>query len=229
MPAEQLEQPLTPEQQEITTLKEENQALRKENENLKEEKERWEQLALRDFLTEVYNSRGLEKIAKVLLPRDKKENDHTESTSAENKSPRIVVAMFDLDNFKQFNTDHGHLKANEVLKVAAQTLEQATRGNDVVGRFGGEEFVVVFTDTTAEDIRQKFFDEETGHPRVGFTILIEGEAVRVSFSGGLTEVRPDETVKDFTTILERANQAMRAAKDGGKDRIAHFEEKEVAA
>ena len=145
--------------------------------------------------------------------------------ASEETSPRIVVGMFDLDDFKKFNTDYGHLKADEVLKRAAQVIEQATRENDAVGRFGGEEFVVLYTDATEEDIKKRFFDEHTGKPQLGFTTLIDGQSVRVSFSGGITEVKPGETAKDFQKILERANQAMRTAKKTGKDQIVHFEEK----
>ena len=75
--------------------------------------------------------------------------------------------MFDLDDFKKLNTEYGHLKANEVLKNAVDILRHFIRERDVVGRFGGEEFVVIFNDATAEDIKNRFLIKRATPPAVG--------------------------------------------------------------
>ena len=223
MPPENIEGPLTPEQQELADLRTENTELKTKNAELEKQAE----LALIDPDLEIYNKRGMMRMAELLLPRDEAMGPAEKGLAAAERPP-IAVAMFDLDDFKKFNTGYGHLKADEVLKDAAAVLKEAAkvlkasvRGGDVVARFGGEEFVAIFQDTTDEAINKAFLDEETGRLRIGFTSLINGKEVRVSFSGGVTQVKPGETLKDFKDILERANQAMREAKKQGKDQIVH--------
>jgi two-component system cell cycle response regulator len=216
-------------EQRIAQLEQENAELREkevqweeEKKQLIKEREDWKRDAITDNLTGVFNPRGLEKMAKVLLPREGVEGGEERGPSKDRG--RQVVAMFDLDNFKKLNTDYGHLKANEVLKEAAQVLKGFVRESDVVGRFGGEEFVVIFTNASGENIKARLLDEETGQWKMSFTTLVEGEVIQSSFSGGVTEVREDETVKDFQAIMERANQAMRQAKENGKNQVIHYEE-----
>lgn len=231
MSPENLEESLTPEQQqELMDLRTENAELKTENAELKRknaELEKQADLALVDPDLEIYNKRGMMRMAEVLLPRDEAKGSAEKDLAAAERPP-IAVAMFDLDDFKKFNTDYGHLKADETLKDAAAALKEvakvlkaSVRGGDVVARFGGEEFVAIFQNTTDEAINKAFLDEETGRLRIGFTSLINGREIRVSFSGGVTQVKPDETFKDFKDILGRANQAMREAKKRGKDQIIH--------
>lgn len=212
------EQPQAPEER-IAQLEEENAALREEVERLTKERDEREREAIMDELTKVLNRRGLNEMAKALLPRD-----DAAGRERSKDMGRQVVAMFDLDNFKQLNTQHGHLKADEVLKRAAQVLKGFVRESDVVGRFGGEEFVVIFTNTSGENIKARLFDEKKGGWKMSFTTLIDEEAIQASFSGGMTEVGENETGKDFQAILERANQAMRRSKEAGKNRVTDFEE-----
>jgi diguanylate cyclase len=223
MSPENIEGSLTPEQQELAELRTENAELKTKNAELEKQAE----LALIDPDLEIYNKRGMMRMAEVLLPRDEATGPAEKDLAAAERPP-IAVAMFDLDDFRKFNTDYGHLKADEVLKEAAAVLKEAAkvlkasvRGGDVVARFGGEEFVAIFQNTTAEAINEAFMDKKTGRLRIGLTSLINGKEVRVSFSGGVTQVKMGETFKDFKEILERADQAMREAKKRGKDQIIY--------
>lgn len=223
MSPENLEGSLTPEQQELADLRAENTELKRKNTELGKQAE----LALVDPDLEIYNKRGMMRMAEVLLPRDEAGGSAEKDLTAAERRP-IAVAMFDLDDFRRVNTDYGHIKADEVLKDAATVLKEAAkvlrasvRGGDVVARFGGEEFVAIFQNTTDEAINKAFLDEETGRLRIGFTSLINGKEIRVSFSGGVTQVKAGETFKDFKDILERADQAMREAKKRGKNQIIH--------
>ena len=127
--------------------------LRTENTELKTknaELEKQAELALIDPDLEIYNKRGMMRMAELLLPRDEAIGPAEKGLAAAERPP-IAVAMFDLDDFKKFNTGYGHLKADEVLKDAAAVLKEAAkvlkasvRGGDVVARFGGEEFVAIF-------------------------------------------------------------------------------------
>jgi len=225
MPQEKFEQPPTLDErlvqleQEVADLREEKQGWAEKERRWEEERQRLikerderEKDAITDNLTGVFNARGLDEMAKILLPRG--------GTGKRDQ----VIGMFDLDNFKQLNTNHGHLKANEVLKQAVQVLKGFVRESDVVGRFGGEEFVVIFTNATGENIKSRLFDQESGQWKMSITALVDGEEIHSSFSGGITEVKEDETVKDFQAILERADAAMRHAKESGKSQVADFEE-----
>jgi diguanylate cyclase len=223
MSPENIEGSLTPEQQELADLRTENAELKTKIAELEKQAE----LALIDPDLEIYNKRGMMRMAEVLLPRDEATGPAEKDLAAAERPP-IAVAMFDLDDFRKFNTDYGHLKADEVLKEAAamlkeaaQVLKASVRGGDVVARFGGEEFVAIFQNTTAEAINEAFMDKKTGRLRIGLTSLINGKEVRVSFSGGVTQVKMGETFKDFKEILERADQAMREAKKRGKDQIIY--------
>lgn len=211
------EQPQAPEER-IAQLEQENAALREENARLTKERDEREREALVDDLTKVLNRRGLNEMAKVLLPR-------REAATQDPSKPRErkVVGMFDLDNFKQLNTEHGHIKADEVLKRAAQVLRGFVRESDVVARFGGEEFVVIFTNASGENIKTRLFDENEGRWKMGFSTLVDGEEIRTSFSGGITEIGANETVNDLQTILERADRALRHSKDTGKNRVTDLD------
>ncbi len=224
---ENQERPLTPEQellvlrQEIQELREEKLQWLKEKEELIRERDLERKNSNTDPLTGIDNRRSLENMAKKLLPRDRAEGSAELELAKE--QGHYVVGFFDLDNFKTLNTEHGHIKADEVLKTAAEVLKGFVRESDVVARYGGEEFVVIFTNANGNDIKARLFDEATGRWKVSFTTEIDGTEIHSSFSGGMTDVREGETAKDFKAILERANQAMRDAKAGGKNQVRQFE------
>jgi diguanylate cyclase (GGDEF)-like protein len=115
--------------------------------------------AERDFLTGIYNRR----LVMRLLDQEIRKSRRT-------RAP-LSVLMLDVDNFKAFNDAYGHLAGDEVLRELARMVSQCARGSDVVGRFGGEEFLVVLPDTPvenaailAERLRQEV--ENFGHERL---------------------------------------------------------------
>jgi diguanylate cyclase (GGDEF)-like protein len=94
--------------------------------------------AERDFLTNIFNRR----LTMRLLEREIRKSQRT-------RAPLSLV-MIDIDNFRSFNDAHGHLAGDEVLRALARLFVTAGRATDVVGRFGGEEFLVVLPDTPVE-------------------------------------------------------------------------------
>ncbi|MGY1425271.1 diguanylate cyclase [Lysobacter sp. A289] len=99
--------------------------------------------SLRDPLTGLYNRRYLE------------DNTQRELQRCQRRGLPLSVIMLDVDNFKRFNDEHGHAAGDALLTAIAQTLQEHTRGEDIVCRYGGEEFTVVMPEASAEDARRR--------------------------------------------------------------------------
>ena len=119
--------------------------------------------------------------------------------------------LFDLDHFKQVNDHYGHAAGDEVLRRLAKLLHQRLREADIVGRWGGEEFLVILPQTdikgarqVAEDLRHALELEDM--PEVG----------RVTMSVGCSEYRPGEGTDPF---IKRLDDALYAAKDAGRNQV----------
>jgi diguanylate cyclase len=123
-----------------------------------------------------------------------------------------ALLMVDVDQFKRFNDQHGHVVGDVVLKHVAEVLLSHSRDTDIVARFGGEEFAVVLLGATASAVRKR---AEQARSAIGQTIVeVEGQQLRVTASAGLAETTDHDTVVSF---LARADAAMYAAKHGGRD------------
>jgi diguanylate cyclase (GGDEF)-like protein len=117
----------------------------------------------------------------------------------------------DIDYFKKINDHYGHDAGDEVLVAMASVLMNNSRSSDMVGRWGGEEFLILVPQTRievctsyAEKLRQAV--KSCVHPRAG----------SVSASFGVTEFREDDTAN---SLIKRADQALYRAKEGGRDRV----------
>ena len=175
--------------------------------------ETYKKLASKDPLTGLDNRRRLyERLAGVL-------------SEATRRETLVSVAMIDLDKFKAVNDAHGHDLGDKVLKGFAELLQTHCRLEDVVCRFGGEEFLVVMPATEsdgafilAERLREKWEQTVFETP--------EGDQIRVTASFGLAISMPTEGPADGDDLIKRADQALYAAKEGGRNRIVRFEDLE---
>ena len=123
-----------------------------------------------------------------------------------------ALLMVDVDHFKRFNDQHGHVVGDVVLKHVADVLLAHSRETDIVARFGGEEFAVVLLGATATAVRKR---AEQARAAIGQTLVaVEGKQLRVTASAGLAETTEHDTVVSF---LARADAALYAAKHGGRD------------
>ncbi len=95
-----------------------------------------ERLATEDDLTGLKNRRYIWEFSRQIIEHARKENG------------RVTLLVFDIDDLKHYNDLYGHLAGDEVLKQAAVLMQRCCRGHDVVGRIGGDEFAVVFWDST---------------------------------------------------------------------------------
>ncbi len=125
----------------------------------------------------------------------------------------LCMALADLDDFRRLNAVHGHLGGDAALRHFADVTKLTLRENDVVGRFGGEEFVILMPATTVPHALAAFARLRTVlHHR---PVVHENARISMTFSAGIALQRPGET---FESLLKRADMAMYSAKREGKDR-----------
>lgn len=130
------------------------------------------------------------------------------------------IAFIDMDSFKTINDTYGHLVGDEALKCFACTLKSTLRFTDYVFRFGGDEFVILFPETSEEEAYNAL---ERFRNSNSYNICIENNLKVVfpeSFSAGVTEVKDvNDSIED---ILERADKALYQAKAEGKGRTVIY-------
>lgn len=131
---------------------------------------------------------------------------------AENKKSEMSLLMMDLDHFKSVNDSYGHQTGDEVLGRIGEILRLTLGRQNIVSRYGGEEFVAMLPDTgltdamaIAEDIRCAIENEKFNHERTSFSTTI---------SIGVTEILPDDQIED---IIGRADAALYNAKSKGRN------------
>jgi diguanylate cyclase (GGDEF)-like protein len=127
----------------------------------------------------------------------------------------LAVAMIDIDDFKRINDTHGHLAGDDVLRGIGSLLNTLSRESDTIGRFGGEEFLIVMPecDQTQAVLALERFNKALREHR--FT-LTSGETLRVTCSIGTTQATGETSQ---TELLANADKALYQAKHEGKDRV----------
>ncbi len=154
-----------------------------------------------------------------------------EISRAEREEGTFGALMIDLDHFKRINDTYGHLAGDDVLKAVAAVVKQETRAHDLVGRFGGEEFVALLPSTSKEDA---VVTAERIRKRVSELVIPtktnEGEAVdikRQTASIGVASYPLDGT--SIEEVMSSADAAVYAAKHGGRNRVVGSAPLRVAA
>lgn len=126
----------------------------------------------------------------------------------------LGVALIDFDHFKHINDRYGHAAGDAALKLFANRGLQRLRGSDTLGRWGGEEFLVVLPDTSTDNAKQVI--ERLLDAVRASEFICEGRSIPLSISAGLTLTRCDESIED---IVDRADKALYRAKTNGRDRL----------
>lgn len=160
--------------------------------------------SIRDPMTGLHNRR-------YLMPRL---NELVER--AERYDENFTIAMLDIDHFKQINDSIGHLGGDFVLRRFAEILKDMIRATDVLARFGGEEFMVVFPDTDQAGVRQ-MIGRILAAVRHGHFVF-EGRVIPVTVSAGVSAVREsDERMISVDGVIGRADHRLYLAKQAGRD------------
>lgn len=162
------------------------------------------QLALTDALTGVANRRHVEVAAEQAV------------TNARAQQEPLAVLTFDLDWFKRINDGHGHACGDQVLIRVARACETLLRQNDLLGRMGGEEFIVLLPKTSTDAALMVAERLRDSVHRLDLSDLAED--LNVTISLGLAMLRPqDDGVHD---VIDRADAALYRAKEAGRNRVA---------
>lgn len=156
-------------------------------------------LATTDKLTQLHNRMKIDELLNQEIKR---------STRYKNI---FSITLIDIDNFKKLNDKHGHLWGDRVLKTFAQIIKRRTRQTDYLGRWGGEEFIIISPETdskgaaiAAENLRTSFENN-----------LFDTEA-RITASFGITQYVSEDT---SDTIVARADMALCASKEKGRNTL----------
>ncbi|MGL5087363.1 MAG: GGDEF domain-containing protein, partial [Clostridium sp.] len=127
-----------------------------------------------------------------------------------NKNKKFSIGIIDIDNFKNINDTYGHIYGDEILEILAHKVKDGLDENDIVIRFGGEEFIIVFLDN--EKISAK---EKLDKIRYEVNNIVFDKNIILSFSGGIKEW--DNT--EINKVIEEADKLLYKAKKEGKNKV----------
>ena len=153
--------------------------------------------AYTDGLTGVYNRNKFEEVFEYELKKSKR------------YSQPLCLALLDIDYFKIFNDKHGHLIGDEILIMLAKEIDSKTRETDMFARWGGEEFVILFTNT---DLNNAI--SSTENFRKNIENLHHDSAGAITSSFGLTQFKDNDTMN---SMFKRADEALYNAKSSGRN------------
>lgn len=183
--------------------------LKKSQESISEKNRELEVLAWLDPLTGLLNRRKLIEQFENQL-----------ETSVRQSTP-LICLMLDIDHFKAINDTYGHGIGDEVICAVAATMKLVTREQDIVGRYGGEEFVVIMPDTNERDglAMAERLREAVHALSTDITVPVS----KLSASFGISEYQSETDTVDLKELLERADQALYAAKEAGRNRVVAYD------
>ncbi|MDD4979677.1 MAG: GGDEF domain-containing protein [Candidatus Omnitrophica bacterium] len=165
-----------------------------------------QELAIIDSLTKVFNRR-------YYLERFKEELERSQKFNY-----RFCCLMIDIDYFKEYNDRYGHIVGDTILRELSKIIQQNIRQIDLMGRYGGEEFSVILSQTdkeaagfAAERIRQAIEEKR---------IKAYDEELKVTVSIGISVFPGDG--KDMKTLIDKADTALYRAKEGGRNKVCLY-------
>jgi diguanylate cyclase (GGDEF)-like protein len=166
---------------------------------------RIEEMAILDVLTGLFNRRHV------------MDRFSEEMTRARRLGKDLGCIMIDIDNFKTINDGYGHLVGDKTLREVSEVLQKSVRTYDIVGRYGGEEFLIILPDT---DFRETGIFAERIRTAIRSHPAAESEgipAIPVTISLGIASLT--DTDISIDNIMKRADEGLYKAKKDGKDRV----------
>ncbi len=179
----------------------------------------WRKEALTDELSGLYNRRYAMRLLNDLLTRARRERF------------RVTVLLFDIDNFKSYNDAYGHAAGDEIIRCIGKMFQSHCRDHDIVTRYGGDEFCVIFWDADqprvagsthpldAMSVLERFKKDLLGWQCES---LVNHAAGSITISGGLASFPWDASTSE--ELVAQADEALLRAKSAGKNRVLVFGE-----
>ncbi|WP_151952168.1 GGDEF domain-containing protein, partial [Aliarcobacter butzleri] len=160
-----------------------------------------------DFLTKIFNRKTYFEISEEIFELSKRQNEP------------FSILLIDIDHFKRINDTYGHLIGDEVLKFVSSNISKLLRKSDILGRYGGEEFIVTLPNTKldnaktiAEKINKYIYDNH---------YVNETYNLQLSVSVGIAQIKKETNLTD---LIHKADEALYKAKNYGRNRVVVYEE-----
>lgn len=160
--------------------------------------------SIRDALTGMFNRRYM------------LETSRREFARAGRSGQSVSILSMDIDHFKKFNDNHGHDAGDTVLRAVADTLKANFQDEDVVCRFGGEEFVAILPGAPTEVAAQRA-EEVRAKIETMVVRYVDGNLPRVTISIGVASL--PQSGANFQAVMKAADEALYRAKDGGRNQV----------
>ena len=170
-----------------------------------------QQLSRTDRLTGLYNRGYWEESLKVAYARHQRYGNATS------------LVMLDIDHFKQVNDTYGHQAGDKVIEQVARLIREHERETDVAGRYGGEEFGVVLSDT--DKIGGRVFAEASRKAVEGLEVLHNGQSIRFTISLGVADLSQPSI--NYADLIAWADHALFASKKAGRNRVTVYDHKKA--
>ncbi len=179
-----------------------NMRLVEVNERINDLNKKLEDMAITDYLTKIYNRRySIEYLEK-------------EIQRCERYNTTFSIIMFDIDYFKKVNDTYGHLAGDEILKKFTEIILNNTRKSDILGRFGGEEFLLILPNaklkqamTLGEKLRQAIQEK---------VFKIKNNEINITISQGVAQYKKNDITE---SVIRRADEALFKAKSSGRNKV----------
>ncbi|GEM_PF-1573898 len=179
--------------------------IEKKNENLETLVKTIESVSKTDDLTGLPNRRELNEFIEREISRAKRQNE------------KFCFAICDLDNFKTINDRYSHQVGDIILMAVARMFKDLTRKVDIAVRFGGEEFVFVFTNTDMKNAKKACEKIRKSVEETDFVVF--DNTIKITLTFGITEFSPE---KDFKTLYHEADSALYEGKNRGKNIVVCY-------
>ena len=132
----------------------------------------------------------------------------------------LSIAVLDIDHFKRFNDSFGHLAGDNILQLLSAAMQRLSRPGDYVGRFGGEEFLIVLPDTVFDQAMKYAERLRKEIEKLGKLLLKRYRGQALTISIGIATYEPD--LKNWKMLVEKADEALYSAKNLGRNRVVGF-------
>lgn len=167
--------------------------------------EKLEHLSTTDSLTGLFNRRALIEMLRREMDR------------AGRYGSELSLILCDIDKFKKINDTYGHAAGDKALQIVSETIRSSLRKADIVGRHGGDEFMIIAPETSVEGARNLAEKIRASIEKIELQVT-EQKKIKLSLSMGVTAFGP--TGGDIDTLVTRADNALYASKEAGRNKVS---------